>query len=294
MTAFTMENVFLWCFSSLICSISWDFQWVSFSILHNSVSELIAESGNEHLGLDEHLGLVQAKLGGVLDSSFLGVGQGVEGGGVQVCGDVPHLVRGSLVHLAEDARYLGPVVAVSLLLLLLQISEVGTDGFGCELLLVVLQEHALEGVPLGEVQEGKAPETFVPHVGVVSKEVSEHIDFSLIGSTLSSPGSFVEAVKVVWCREVALVRLAMEQGQGGGPVDAFVLGQVIELVLVDWRVVGSGVPLIFEVRFCNNPKLTTPVRILGLRRYRGICFSNRCHQFSEEARNEVDSSNSVK
>ena len=107
-----MDNVFLWCFSSLICSISWDFQCVSFSILHNSVSELIAESGNEHLGLDEHLGLVQAKLGGVLDSSFLGVGQGVDGGGVQVCGDVPHLVRGSIVHLAEDARYLGPVVAV--------------------------------------------------------------------------------------------------------------------------------------------------------------------------------------
>ena len=33
----------------------------------------------------------------------------------------------------------------------------------------------------------------------------------------------------------------MEDGQGGGPLDAFVLAQVVELVLVGRHVVGCGV-----------------------------------------------------
>ena len=72
-------------------------------------------------------------------------------------GDVACLHGGSLIHLVEDSGHLGPVVTDSFVLLLLQISEVGADGLGCEHLRVVLEEHIVASFPLGEVQEVEVP-----------------------------------------------------------------------------------------------------------------------------------------
>ena len=68
----------------------------------------------------------------------------------------------------------------------------------------------------------------MPLVGVVPKEVCELINFPFIGSSLSNPGSLVEGVQVVLCREVVLVLSAVEEGQGGGPLDAFMLGHGVQ------------------------------------------------------------------
>ena len=113
------------------------------------------ESGDEHLSLDEHLGDVQPKLDGILDSGLFSIGQAIDGSLRHVGGNVTNFLGGSLVHFEEDAGYLSTVVLHCLVLLLLQISEVGTDGFGCELFLVVLKEHVVDSLPLGKVQKGE-------------------------------------------------------------------------------------------------------------------------------------------
>ena len=89
-------------------------------------------------------------------------------------------------------------------MLLLQVSEVGTDGFGCELLLVVLEEHTTNGFELGEVQEGEVAEPLVPLGCVVAEEIGELIDFSLIGGPFPNAGGFAKSVQVISCREVIL------------------------------------------------------------------------------------------
>ena len=74
---------------------------------------------------------------------------------------------------------------------------------------------------------------------VLAKEIGELINFSIIGSPLSNSAGLVKLVQVNSCREVVLVVLAVEQG--GGLLDAFMLGQVLQLVLVGGHVVGSRV-----------------------------------------------------
>ena len=136
-----------------------------------------------------------------------------------------HLVGSSLVHLAVDARDLVTVVLDIFLRLPVEVSEAGTNGLGHELHLVVPQDLVLDVVPLGAVYAGEVLETGVPLVGIISEETGELIDFALIGSPLSNPGSFVETIDELPCFEVV---------------------------------------------------------------------SHRCHQFHEEAQNEVNSLNSVK
>ena len=136
-------------------------------------------------------------------------------------GDVPHLLRGSLVHLTIDARDLGPVVPDSFLWLLVKVSEVGTNGLGRKLRLVVPHERSLDVVELGEVFK-----SIVPILGVLLEEIGELIDFALIGGPLSNPGSLLELLDVVPGFEVVLVLTAIEDGQCGGTLDAFVLAQV--------------------------------------------------------------------
>ena len=123
----------------------------------------------------------------------------------------------------------------------MQVSEVGANGFGRELRLVVPDEGDFDVVELLEVDAWKILEGVVPLLGVVSQEIGELIDFALIGGPLSNPGGFLEAFDVVPGFEVVLVLPAVEEGQGGGPLETFVLGQVVELCLVDGHVVGCGV-----------------------------------------------------
>ena len=205
------------------------------------MSELFPESGNEHLSLDEHLGGGHPKGDGVFDTGFLGVGEAGDRGGIQMSCDVSHLVWSSLVHLAVDVGNLGPVVSDSFLWLLVKVPEVGTNGFGRKLRLVVSQEGNLDVVELLEVDAGEVLEGIVPLLGVISQEIGELIDFAFIGGPLSNPGGFLETIDVVPGFEVVLVLPAVEEGQGGGPLDAFVLAQVVELVLVGGHVVGCGV-----------------------------------------------------
>ena len=75
------------------------FQWIGLSTFHDSMSEFFAKSGDEHLSLDKHLGGVQSKLDGVLDSGFFSIGQAVDGSLRHVGRDVAHLLGGSIVHL---------------------------------------------------------------------------------------------------------------------------------------------------------------------------------------------------
>ena len=76
---------------------------------------------------------------------------------------------------------------------------------------------------------------------IVAEEIGELIDFSLIVSPFSYSDSLAESVQVSSCREVVLVVQAVEQRQGSGPLDAVMLGQVVQLVLVGGHVVGCGV-----------------------------------------------------
>ena len=142
-----------------------DLQSVSLATFHDSVSELFSESDDEHLGLDKHLGGGHAEGHGILDTGLLSVGQASNGGVVQMGGNVSHLVRSSFVPFGVDAGNLGPVVPDSLLLLLVKISKIGTDGLGRELRLVVPLE--LDVVPLGEVYAGKVLETVIPVVSTI-------------------------------------------------------------------------------------------------------------------------------
>ena len=100
--------------------------------------------------------------------------------------------------------YLGPVVSDSFLGLLLKVAEVGRD---------VLQ-------------------AFPPEVGVVSEKIGELINLSFVGGPLYNPGGFVVAGQVVWSGEVLLVFATVQEGQGGGPLDALVLGHGVELFLI--------------------------------------------------------------
>ena len=93
----------------------------------------------------------------------------------------------------------------------------------------------------GEVYAGEVLETVVPFFGILSEEIGELIDFALIGGPFSNPGSFIETIGVVPGFEVVLVLPAMEKRQGGGPLDALVFKQVVELVLVGGHVVGCRV-----------------------------------------------------
>ena len=122
--------------------------------------------------------------------------------------------------------------------------EVGTNGFGHKICLVVSQKCSLDVVELGEVNAGEVFESVVPLFGIFSKEISEFINFAYMGSPLSNPGSLIESIDVVPDFEAVLVLSAVEDGQGGGPLDAFVLAQVVELVLVGRHVVGCGVGLV--------------------------------------------------
>ena len=79
----------------------------------------------------------------------------------------------------------------------MEVSEVGTNGFGHELCLVIPQERSLDVVPLGEVDAREVLEASIPIIGIISEKTCELIDFAFIGSPLSNPGGFVETVDVV-------------------------------------------------------------------------------------------------
>ena len=218
-----------------------DLQGISLVTFHDPVSELFSESGNEHLGLYEHLGGDHSELDGFRDAGLLDIGQARDGGLLQMRGEVSHVLWGSLLHLAEDAGDLGPVDPDGFLRLLEEVSEVGPNGLGRELCLAVPQERVLNVDSLGEVYAKEVLETGVPLLGIISEETGELINFTLVGGPLSNPGSFIETIDAVPGFEVVLVLLAVEKRQGVGPLDAFVLVQCVELVLVGGQVGGCGV-----------------------------------------------------
>ena len=76
----------------------------------------------------------------------------------------------------------------------------------------------------------------------VPEKAGELIHFSFIGGPLSNPGGFVKAFHVVSSCEDIFVLATMEDGQGRGPLDAFVHGHGVKLVLIR----GFGV----ECRVC--------------------------------------------
>ena len=102
---------------------------------------------------------------------------------------------------------------------------------------------AVNFVSLGEVYSREVLEIIVPIVGIASENTCELIHFAFIGGPFSNPGNLIETFHVVPGFEVALVLLAIEEGQGGGPLDADVLVQVGVQVLVNRHVVGWFVRL---------------------------------------------------